>query len=131
MYLIIWNYGASLYKTDQSGYICYFKYFHNLVGVYIFYVMVFKMIIHFTISYNTFMIWNLAFQFPLCIPVLQLLQYKYDYLYVFNRRWDKFEDSYRVMVFSNGDKCWNGPDRSLKVFSCVNSSSLRIFLIFT
>ncbi|XP_061360355.1 glucosidase 2 subunit beta [Gastrolobium bilobum] len=30
-------------------------------------------------------------------------------------RWDKFEDSYRVMVFSNGDKCWNGPDRSLKV----------------
>ncbi|KAG5023631.1 Glucosidase 2 subunit beta [Glycine max] len=29
--------------------------------------------------------------------------------------WDKFEDSYRVMVFSNGDKCWNGPDRSLKV----------------
>lgn len=32
-----------------------------------------------------------------------------------HRRWDKFEDSYRVMVFSNGDKCWNGPDRSLKV----------------
>ncbi|EXB94810.1 hypothetical protein L484_005066 [Morus notabilis] len=32
-----------------------------------------------------------------------------------NKRWDKFEDSYRVMVFSNGDKCWNGPDRSLKV----------------
>ncbi|KAK4608179.1 hypothetical protein RGQ29_001829 [Quercus rubra] len=30
-------------------------------------------------------------------------------------RWDKFEDSYRVMMFSNGDKCWNGPDRSLKV----------------
>ncbi|XP_027345856.1 glucosidase 2 subunit beta isoform X2 [Abrus precatorius] len=30
-------------------------------------------------------------------------------------RWDKFEDSYKVMVFSNGDKCWNGPDRSLKV----------------
>lgn len=30
-------------------------------------------------------------------------------------RWDKFEDSYRVMIFSNGDKCWNGPDRSLKV----------------
>ncbi|KAM7279745.1 hypothetical protein ACFE04_006879 [Oxalis oulophora] len=29
-------------------------------------------------------------------------------------QWDKFEDSYRVMVFSNGDKCWNGPDRSLK-----------------
>lgn len=30
-------------------------------------------------------------------------------------RWDKFEDSYKVMVFSNGDNCWNGPDRSLKV----------------
>ncbi|KAK7368317.1 hypothetical protein VNO80_10342 [Phaseolus coccineus] len=30
-------------------------------------------------------------------------------------RWDKFEDSYKVMLFSNGDKCWNGPDRSLKV----------------
>ncbi|KAF5735681.1 glucosidase 2 subunit beta-like isoform X1 [Tripterygium wilfordii] len=30
-------------------------------------------------------------------------------------RWDKFEDSYRVMIFSDGDKCWNGPDRSLKV----------------
>ncbi|XP_031249367.1 glucosidase 2 subunit beta [Pistacia vera] len=29
--------------------------------------------------------------------------------------WDKFEDSYRVMLFANGDKCWNGPDRSLKV----------------
>ncbi|KAJ4959441.1 hypothetical protein NE237_026552 [Protea cynaroides] len=29
--------------------------------------------------------------------------------------WDKFEDSYRVMIFSNGDRCWNGPDRSLKV----------------
>ncbi|KAI5596396.1 hypothetical protein POPTR_003G223000v4 [Populus trichocarpa] len=30
-------------------------------------------------------------------------------------RWNEFEDSYRVMVFSNGDKCWNGPDRSMKV----------------
>ncbi|XP_078162486.1 calmodulin-binding protein isoform X2 [Carex rostrata] len=30
-------------------------------------------------------------------------------------RWDKFEDSYRTMVFANGDHCWNGPDRSLKV----------------
>ncbi|KAL9659257.1 hypothetical protein QQ045_024062 [Rhodiola kirilowii] len=29
--------------------------------------------------------------------------------------WDKFEDSYRTMLFSNGDKCWNGPDRSIKV----------------
>ncbi|TYH04610.1 hypothetical protein ES288_A08G020300v1 [Gossypium darwinii] len=30
-------------------------------------------------------------------------------------RWDKFEDAYKMMVFSNGDKCWNGPDRSMKV----------------
>ncbi|KAA8542885.1 hypothetical protein F0562_024037 [Nyssa sinensis] len=29
--------------------------------------------------------------------------------------WEKFGDSYRVMQFSNGDTCWNGPDRSLKV----------------
>ncbi|XP_031100689.1 glucosidase 2 subunit beta-like isoform X1 [Ipomoea triloba] len=29
--------------------------------------------------------------------------------------WDKFEDSYRTMQFSDGDKCWNGPNRSLKV----------------
>ncbi|KAK4785936.1 hypothetical protein SAY86_002625 [Trapa natans] len=29
--------------------------------------------------------------------------------------WDKFEESYKVMTFANGDKCWNGPDRSLKV----------------
>ncbi|GAB2233413.1 hypothetical protein Droror1_Dr00002635 [Drosera rotundifolia] len=30
-------------------------------------------------------------------------------------RWEKFEESYRVMLFANGDRCWNGPDRSLKV----------------
>ncbi|GAB2294064.1 hypothetical protein Dimus_028280 [Dionaea muscipula] len=30
-------------------------------------------------------------------------------------RWEKFEESYKVMVFASGDKCWNGPDRSLKV----------------
>lgn len=29
--------------------------------------------------------------------------------------WGKFEESYSVMLFSNGDNCWNGPDRSLKV----------------
>ncbi|KAH7677549.1 Glucosidase 2 subunit beta protein [Dioscorea alata] len=29
--------------------------------------------------------------------------------------WDKFEDSYRIMQFSSGARCWNGPDRSLKV----------------
>ncbi|CAL9163509.1 unnamed protein product [Musa hybrid cultivar] len=30
-------------------------------------------------------------------------------------RWENFDESYRVMQFSNGDRCWNGPDRSLKV----------------
>ncbi|KAK9683375.1 hypothetical protein RND81_10G135700 [Saponaria officinalis] len=30
-------------------------------------------------------------------------------------RWEKFEESYKVMLFSNGDKCWNGPDRSMRV----------------
>ncbi|KAH9740454.1 glucosidase 2 subunit beta [Citrus sinensis] len=34
---------------------------------------------------------------------------------VWGRSWDKFEDSYHIMLFSNGDKCWNGPDRSMKV----------------
>ncbi|CAN6453853.1 unnamed protein product [Victoria cruziana] len=29
--------------------------------------------------------------------------------------WQRFEEAYRVMQFSNGDRCWNGPDRSLKV----------------
>ncbi|XP_022746739.1 glucosidase 2 subunit beta-like isoform X1 [Durio zibethinus] len=33
--------------------------------------------------------------------------------------WEKFGNSYRMMMFSNGDGCWNGPDRSLKVtFIC-------------
>ncbi|KAK3002061.1 hypothetical protein RJ639_020769 [Escallonia herrerae] len=35
--------------------------------------------------------------------------------HVWGRSWEKFEDSYRIMHFANGDKCWNGPDRSLKV----------------
>ncbi|KAI7726242.1 hypothetical protein M8C21_008586, partial [Ambrosia artemisiifolia] len=30
-------------------------------------------------------------------------------------KWEKFEESYNIMHFSNGDNCWNGPDRSLKV----------------
>ncbi|XP_015578681.1 glucosidase 2 subunit beta isoform X1 [Ricinus communis] len=29
--------------------------------------------------------------------------------------WEKFENSYRIMLFSNGQGCWNGPERSLKV----------------
>ncbi|XP_058079152.1 glucosidase 2 subunit beta-like [Magnolia sinica] len=30
-------------------------------------------------------------------------------------QWDTFKDSYKVMQFTNGDSCWNGPNRSLKV----------------
>ncbi|GMH10265.1 hypothetical protein Nepgr_012106 [Nepenthes gracilis] len=30
-------------------------------------------------------------------------------------RWERFDDSYKAMLFSSGDRCWNGPDRSLKV----------------
>ncbi|KAK1411059.1 hypothetical protein QVD17_37603 [Tagetes erecta] len=30
-------------------------------------------------------------------------------------QWDKFDESYKVMLFTNGDKCWNGPHRSLTV----------------
>lgn len=30
-------------------------------------------------------------------------------------KWEKFENSYGSMLFSNGDGCWNGPDRSVKV----------------
>ncbi|KAL2457413.1 Glucosidase 2 subunit beta [Abeliophyllum distichum] len=29
--------------------------------------------------------------------------------------WENFEESYGIMLFSNGDHCWNGPNRSLKV----------------
>ncbi|KFK27191.1 hypothetical protein AALP_AA8G347700 [Arabis alpina] len=29
--------------------------------------------------------------------------------------WEKFENSYQFLSYTNGDKCWNGPDRSLKV----------------
>ncbi|CAA7062586.1 unnamed protein product [Microthlaspi erraticum] len=29
--------------------------------------------------------------------------------------WEKFENSHQFMTYTNGDKCWNGPDRSLKI----------------
>ncbi|KAI7752246.1 hypothetical protein M8C21_023167 [Ambrosia artemisiifolia] len=34
---------------------------------------------------------------------------------VWGRQWEKFDESHRVMLFTNGDKCWNGPQRSLTV----------------
>eukprot|EP00252_Welwitschia_mirabilis_P019984 TRINITY_DN4788_c0_g1_i1.p1 TRINITY_DN4788_c0_g1~~TRINITY_DN4788_c0_g1_i1.p1 ORF type:complete len:377 (+),score=100.71 TRINITY_DN4788_c0_g1_i1:161-1291(+) len=30
-------------------------------------------------------------------------------------RWNGFKDSYRAMEFSNGARCWNGPDRNMNV----------------
>jgi hypothetical protein len=60
----------------------------------------------------------------------ELVSYFIFSIFLFvNRRWDKFEDSYRVMIFSNGDKCWNGPDRSLKVLAAVLIS--RVMLLFS
>ncbi|KAH7299731.1 hypothetical protein KP509_24G026500 [Ceratopteris richardii] len=29
--------------------------------------------------------------------------------------WDGFKDDYKYMHFARGDRCWNGPDRSLRV----------------
>eukprot|EP01120_Amphizonella_sp_Union-15-10_P009604 TRINITY_DN367_c0_g2_i1.p1 TRINITY_DN367_c0_g2~~TRINITY_DN367_c0_g2_i1.p1 ORF type:complete len:465 (-),score=138.71 TRINITY_DN367_c0_g2_i1:70-1464(-) len=29
--------------------------------------------------------------------------------------WDKWENDYTVMVYSNGQRCWGGPDRSIRV----------------
>ncbi|CAN0860732.1 Glucosidase 2 subunit beta [Linum grandiflorum] len=33
----------------------------------------------------------------------------------YGRYWEKFEDNYSSMLFSNGAGCWNGPRRSMKV----------------
>lgn len=53
----------------------------------------------------------------------------FSFYMLHQRNWDKFEDSYRTLQFSSGDKCWNGPDRSLKAgfptsFVCVLSAVL-------
>lgn len=69
---------------------------------------------------------------------IKFLYFSYSLFYLFfsllgglsARRWDKFEDLYRMMVFSNGDKCWNGPDRSMKVL-LHNIISMRRFIVVT
>ena len=46
------------------------------------------------------------------------------------RHWDGFKDSYKIMEFSNGDRCWNDPDRSLKVrFALVFYVGLCSFMV--
>ncbi|KAG0563408.1 hypothetical protein KC19_8G028600 [Ceratodon purpureus] len=40
--------------------------------------------------------------------------------------WDGFKDNYTAMMFSGGDRCWNGPDRSLRVkLRCGVRTELR------
>jgi len=40
--------------------------------------------------------------------------------------WEGFKDNYSVLMFSHGDRCWNGPDRSLRVkLRCGTKSELR------
>lgn len=34
------------------------------------------------------------------------------------------------MQFMNGDKCWNGPDRSLKVDTISNAAHHSLFFLF-
>ncbi|MBA0817123.1 hypothetical protein Gohar_001710, partial [Gossypium harknessii] len=53
--------------------------------------------------------------FTKCVRTNKLLKRRATHQPVWGRNWDKFEDSYRMMVFSNGENCWNGPDRSMKV----------------
>ena len=36
-------------------------------------------------------------------------------MYLSCSNWEGFKENYTVMMFSGGDRCWNGPDRSLKV----------------
>lgn len=44
----------------------------------------------------------------------------------FSRRWQGFKDDYTNMVFEQGDKCWNGPERSLRVHYSFTSPSLGL-----
>ncbi|KAL2612424.1 hypothetical protein R1flu_024116 [Riccia fluitans] len=41
-------------------------------------------------------------------------------------RWQGFKDDYRSMVFEQGDRCWNGPERSMRVkMRCGTKLELR------
>ena len=55
-----------------------------------------------------------------CLFVLSILWLSTKYGKSINqciscRNWDGFKDNYTAMMFSGGDRCWNGPDRSLRV----------------
>lgn len=40
--------------------------------------------------------------------------------------WEGFKDNYSTLMFSGGDRCWNGPDRSLRVkLRCGLRTELR------
>jgi protein kinase C substrate 80K-H len=42
-------------------------------------------------------------------------------------KWDNFESEYQVMKFANGDRCWNGPARSLRVeMQCGRANELTL-----
>ncbi|CAM6125383.1 unnamed protein product [Calypogeia fissa] len=41
-------------------------------------------------------------------------------------RWQGFKEDYKEMMFENGDRCWNGPERSLRVkMRCGTKLELR------
>ncbi|KAL3683489.1 hypothetical protein R1sor_001511 [Riccia sorocarpa] len=41
-------------------------------------------------------------------------------------RWQGFKDDYKSMVYEHGDRCWNGPERSLRVkMRCGTKLELR------
>lgn len=40
-------------------------------------------------------------------------------------RWARWEDDHKTMIFENGQSCWNGPRRSMKVtVECAATTSL-------
>jgi len=40
-------------------------------------------------------------------------------------KWDGFDAEYRAFKFANGDRCWNGPARSLRVeMQCGRANEL-------
>ena len=40
--------------------------------------------------------------------------------------WKGFQNDYRALVFQNGQGCWNGPSRSLRVSLCFCESNILL-----